>query len=60
MPDPNGDNQSRRGPLIALGVVVFLFVIGWWLAHELYQSGKLEDCLMAGRSNCAPVETPAR
>ena len=53
-------NDSRRGPLIALGVVMLLFLIGWLLAHELYANGKLEDCLMSGRTNCVPIETPSR
>ena len=56
----DGDDGSRRRSLIALGVVVVLFVVGWVLAHELYVGGKLEDCLMSGRTNCAPIGTPAR
>lgn len=55
-PDQDG---SRRGPLIGLLVVVLLFVIGWVLARELYAGGKLEDCLMSGRTNCAPIQNPA-
>jgi hypothetical protein len=42
--------------MIALGVVVFLFVVGWLLARELYANGKLEDCLMSGRTNCQSIE----
>lgn len=57
--DPDPDN-SRRGPLIALIVVVLLFVIGWVLARELYANGKLEDCLLAGRTNCQPLQSPSR
>ncbi|HTC06246.1 MAG TPA: hypothetical protein VK749_22760 [Xanthobacteraceae bacterium] len=60
MADRDGQNGSQRRSLIALGVVVCLFVIGWLLAHELYASGKLEDCLMSGRTNCVPLETPGR
>lgn len=60
MADRQGQNDNRRGPLIALGVVVVLFVVGWLLAHELYSSGKLEDCLLSGRTNCAPIEVPNR
>jgi hypothetical protein len=60
MPDDNDTNPSRRGPLVALGVVVVLFVVGWLLAHELYANGKLEDCLMSGRTNCAPIDTQPR
>jgi hypothetical protein len=60
MPNDNDTNPSRRGPLVALGVVVVLFVVGWLLAHELYANGKLEDCLMSGRTNCAPIDTQSR
>ena len=55
MPDRNPQTGNQRRSLIALGVVVLLFVIGWLLAHELYADGKMEDCLMSGRTNCAPV-----
>ena len=60
MADRDRQPNSRRGPLIALGVVVFLFIVGWLLAHELYANGKLEDCLMSGRTNCRPVEQMSR
>ncbi len=52
-------NTSRRGPLIALGIIVLLFVVGWALARELYSNGKLEDCLLSGRTNCEPIQTPS-
>jgi hypothetical protein len=57
MPGNDSDKANRRGALIALGVVVFLFVVGWILARELYSGSKLEDCLMSGRTNCAPLDT---
>jgi len=60
MPENDRQNAGRRGPLVALGVVALLFVIGWILAHELYAGGKLEDCLMSGRTNCAPIQAPNR
>ncbi|HYA07231.1 MAG TPA: hypothetical protein VEF90_15195 [Xanthobacteraceae bacterium] len=60
MPENHSPNAGRRGPLVALGVVVLLFVVGWLLAHELYAGGKLEDCLMSGRTNCAPIQAPNR
>jgi hypothetical protein len=60
MADQDGQNGSQRGPLVALGVVVFLFVIGWFLANELYSSGKVGDCLLSGRTNCAPIDAPPR
>jgi hypothetical protein len=56
----DGPGDSQRRSLIALGVVVILFLVGWLLAHELYASGKLEDCLMSGRTNCVPLDAPGR
>jgi hypothetical protein len=53
--DSADDGPSRRGPLIALIVVVVLVAGGIWLSRTLHESGKLQDCVMAGRSNCAPV-----
>jgi hypothetical protein len=46
--------------MIALGVVVLLFLIGWLLARELYADSKMEDCVMSGRTNCAPLDTSGR
>ena len=51
------DDSSRRGPLIAMGMVVLLVVVGWFITRALHNSTRLEDCLMSGRTNCAPVET---
>ena len=60
MPGNDSDNRNQRGAMVALGVVVFLFVVGWLLARELYSNGKMEDCLMSGRTNCNTIETPAQ
>lgn len=58
MPDPDEQNRSRRRSLLALAVVVALFALSLVLVRELYQGEKLQDCLMSGRTNCAPIETP--
>ena len=57
MPDRDSQNGNQRRSMIALGVVALLFVLGWILAHELYANGKIEDCVMTGRTNCVPIET---
>ncbi len=51
------DATSRRASLVALGVVIVLFVIGWILTRELYSNSKIEDCVMSGRTNCVPIDT---
>ena len=49
------EQPSRRPALIALVVVMVLVGCGLWLSSTLRQSGKVEECLMAGRRNCAPI-----
>ena len=56
MADRNKQTGNQRRSMIALGVVVLIFVIGWLLARELYSDSKMEDCLMSGRTNCAPLK----
>lgn len=60
MTDNDRDDTRRRGPLVGFGVIVVLVVVGWFLAYELRANGKLEDCLLSGRTNCVPIEAPSR
>ena len=55
MSEPPDDQPSRRGPLAALAVIVVLVAACVWIAHVLSGTGKLQDCVMAGRRNCAPI-----
>ena len=55
--DSGWDHTNRRASLVALGVVIVLFVIGWILTHELYSNWKIEDCVLSGRTNCVPIDT---
>jgi hypothetical protein len=55
-PDPDRGNTNRRASLVALGVIVVLFVIGWVLTRELYSNSKIEDCVISGRTNCVPID----
>lgn len=52
-------HDSRRPALIGLVVVAVLVVVGYYLMTTLRQNANLEDCLMSGRRNCAPIETPS-
>ena len=55
--DPGPD--SRRPAVIGLILVLALVVAGYFLVTALRQNANLEDCLMSGRKNCAPIEVPA-
>lgn len=53
------DQEPRRPPLAALLVVALLVLGGLYLVHVLRQSSQLQDCVMAGRTNCAPIDPAA-
>ncbi|HXW49154.1 MAG TPA: hypothetical protein VEK31_06915 [Xanthobacteraceae bacterium] len=60
MADDGKGNDSQRRSIIALGVVVLLFLVGWLLVRELYSNEKVEDCVLSGRTNCVPIDTQSR
>ena len=48
---------SNRGKLAALVVLVLIILGGIWLEQRLSANAAIQDCVMAGRSNCAPIAT---
>jgi hypothetical protein len=54
------DEARRSAALMGFVVVLLLAIAGVVLVRELRHAAELEDCLMAGRHNCAPIETPLR
>jgi hypothetical protein len=48
-PDP------RRTAAIGLIVTVLLVIVGLLLIHVLRDMSKVQDCVMQGRTNCAPI-----
>ena len=60
LPDHDSGNDSRRPAVIGLLVVLALVVAAYFLVTALRNNAKLEDCLMSGRRNCAPIELPPR
>jgi hypothetical protein len=55
--DEDDETGGHRGALIALGVVAVLILGGLWLAHILGGAAAVQDCVAAGRTNCAPVRS---
>ena len=54
--DDNQDNRSNK-PLIALLFLIVLAVGGWLLVTRMMDANKMQDCIMSGRKNCAPIDT---
>jgi len=55
------DGEARRtAALMGFIVILVLAIAGVILVRELGEKARLEDCLMSGRRNCAPIEVPLR
>jgi hypothetical protein len=62
---PQGTDEPaapRRAPdprwLALTGLLVTLLLVlgGIFLIHELGRAARLQDCVMSGRTNCAPID----
>ncbi|MGA8552518.1 MAG: hypothetical protein WB678_20035 [Stellaceae bacterium] len=59
--DREPDTEARRtAALIGLIIVLSLAIAGIVLVRGLIRESTIEDCLMSGRTNCAPIEFPLR
>jgi hypothetical protein len=47
--------DSRRSAIAGLIVTLLLVLGGVFLVHVLGRTAKLQDCVMSGRTNCAPI-----
>jgi hypothetical protein len=55
------DGEARRtAALMGLIVILVLAIAGVILVRALRQEAALEDCLLAGRRNCLPIDVPLR
>lgn len=53
---PRPQGTSSRAALVGLIICVALIGGGLLLIHKLKAMSELQDCLMQGRTNCAPVD----
>jgi hypothetical protein len=53
------DTYSPRAVLLALAVLLLLVLGGLYLFYALRDASQRQDCLMQGRSNCAPIDSGA-
>ena len=40
---------------MGLIVIVLLVIVGLFLIHVLRDMSRVQDCVMQGRTNCAPI-----
>jgi hypothetical protein len=54
--DDDQDGKDRQtASLAGMAVALLLVVVGLFLIRQLHTKAVLEDCLLAGRSNCDVV-----
>jgi Tfp pilus assembly protein PilX len=62
MPIPGNEEEEgearRTAALIGLVIILVLAIAAVVLMRELGKESRLEDCLLAHRTNCAPIEVP--
>jgi hypothetical protein len=51
------DANSHRAAIVGLVICLVLVLGGLWLVYKLKAMSQQQDCLMQGRTNCAPVDT---
>lgn len=57
MPKRNDDEDNRlTRSLAGLAAILLLAVIAIFLFQRLKAMSDLQDCLMSGRTNCAPID----
>jgi hypothetical protein len=45
--------------LLAFLVLALIVYCGIWLANSMSQLRKDQDCVLSGRTNCAPIRVPS-
>ncbi len=53
-------SNSNRGSIAALIIVAVLVAGGLWLMEHIRADARIQDCVMSGRTNCAPIAAPTR
>jgi hypothetical protein len=56
-PETEKPSHGRQGPspVTLLVAVVLMVGLGYFLAIKLRDMGRIQDCAMSGRTNCAPI-----
>lgn len=49
------DRQSAG--LLGIVIILVLLIVGLFLVHRLHRTSAIEDCLLAGHSNCDTAVT---
>jgi hypothetical protein len=56
------DDYRHRMKMNGLAFIItcVLIISGLWLAEKMAEIRKVQDCVMSGRQNCAPIEAASK
>jgi hypothetical protein len=59
---PTNRHEPLSNGVVFAGLIAILLACigGYFLVMKLIDISRTEDCLLAGRHNCAPIEVPNR
>lgn len=58
-PDPDDEDDDPWIVLIGVAAVVLIVVIGFLVLWKMRENEKMQECVMTGRRDCAPVAIPS-
>jgi hypothetical protein len=57
-PEPQRLPDPRRTALLGLIVTLFIVVLLVLLIRVLGRAARMQDCVLSGRTDCAPIDAP--
>lgn len=51
-----GRTGAVKNPWPFMGLIVVLCVAGWFIVNWMQSTTSIQDCVMSGRKNCAPLD----
>lgn len=56
--EPDDQPASPLRAVVGLLAIAGLIVVVLFIMHQLQHAASIQDCVAAGRTNCAPIEAP--
>jgi hypothetical protein len=57
MTEQEEQQPSRRAAIVTMIIIALALLGAIYMVNRLHQMSAVQDCVMAGRNNCAPIQT---
>ena len=57
MMDDEDPSPSRRGAIATLVLLAVAVIAAIFIINRLHSMSSMQDCVMSGRTNCAPISS---